>query len=156
MLQLHERRDFYIILFKIQHRLYTASGSATPPRPRPQWKILHATPTRPPTVSYPMGSGGGRLAIHLRLTPRLSTVWSCISTPPHIFVEWLIKHGNNFTSTMPKDIFNSRTRRFITSSTKVRHWARSPFFHTLSLRSGHLLLFALTWNRSTIRWTSSP
>ena len=156
MLQLHERRDFYIILFKIEHRLYTATGSATPL----QWMILHANPTRPPSVSYPMGSVGVRLTIHLRLTPRLSTVWSCTSTPPHIFMEWLIKHGNSFTSAIPKDISNSRTRRFITSSTKVRQWIRqwapSPFFHTLSVRSGLLWMFALTWYRSTIRWTSSP
>lgn len=67
-----------------------------------------------------MGSDGIKLTIHLRLTPSSRTVWSYISTPPHILVEqWLIKHGNNFTSIVPKDISNSRTRRFITSNTKV-------------------------------------
>lgn len=121
----------------------------------PQWKIVHTTPTRPQSVFYPGGSGGVRLTIHLRLTPRIRTVWSCTSTPPHIFVEWLIKHGNNFTSTIPKDLFNSRTRRFTTSSTKVRHWVPSLFIHTLSLWSSPLWMFVLTWNRSTIRWTSS-
>ena len=111
-------------------------------------------------VSYLMGSGGVKLAIHLRLKPRSSIVWSYNSTPPHIFVKWLIKHGDNSTSAIPKDLSNSRSRRFITSSTKVRHWIRhwapSPFIHTLSLRSGLLWMFALTWNRSTILWTSSP
>ena len=68
-------------------------------------------PAWTPSFSYPMGSVRVELTTHLCLTPRSRTAWSYTSTPPHIFVDkCLIKHRDNFTFTIPKDLSNSRTR----------------------------------------------
>ena len=124
-----------------------------PPHPKVKSSACHPYPS---TISI-LPNGFRRCKVYQ--SPSTNTkVKYCLKlylhSPTHL--RRVVKHGNNFTSTIPKDLFNSRTRRFITSSTKVRHLAPSPFIHTLSLRSSPLWMFALTWNRSTIRWTSSP